>query len=1063
MPDVGAHDGDRADACSTASSASRELLAHLEVQALGNLDPHIHFAILSDFRDAAGRDAAARRRRSSPRRARASRRSTRSTATGGADRFFLFHRARQWNAQRRRCGWDGSASAARSRSSTACCAARPTPASSSQVGDLVDPAAGALLHHARHRHAAAARRRAAADRHHRASAEPADASIRGRAASPRATASCSRASASRSRARPARCSRGSTPGTPASTRTRPRCPTPIRTCSARASSPARASTTSTRSSRRSRARARERAAVARPVRGALRARRRSSPTSRWSTTIRRACSRTRGGSTAGSAATGRSCSGCFRSCRRARGLKRNPLPLIAPLEDPRQPAPQPRRADAARAARRRLDGAAGRALVLDGDGRSASSRRSCCRSLARLLVGPRRAQSLPVFWRNLRDDAATALAQVVLSVTFLAYHACETVHAIVLTLVRSAVTQRRLLEWETAAAAAARAAGLVGGRALRRFVAEMIASPIIAVGRRADRRVDATATRCPSRAPFLAAVDRRARRRATGSACRSAPRERPLERRASATLLRRTARKTWRYFETFVTDADAWLPPDNYQETATSRGWRTARRRPTSAWACCRRWPPTTSATSTTDALVERLDATLTTLEGLERYEGHFLNWYDTATLAPLHPRYVSTVDSGNLAGALIALAQGLLELDRASRRRATQLLDRPGRHRRPARDGVVVEPRRAIRPTRDAVDRRQSTRARDRRRRSRRESTGDAASRARRRSPASSRTRSPSRQRRGRSSDARRRSRSGAARCCDARRGAATRAADRVRRRAARRSRGRAVGARRRRCGSTSSTTAGGASSRSATASPTPRVPGGSTRSFYDLLASEARLASFVAIAKGDVPQHHWFHLGRLVTTSTAAPTLMSWGGTMFEYLMPLLLMRSFPGTLLDQSCRAQRAPADRVRRGSAACRGAFPSRPTRFTDRAGNYQYRRSACPASASSAAATTSSSRRTPPRWPASVAPAAAAENFERLARAASTAGSGSTRRSTTTRAAATSSTRVRDASAGPAVVRAFFAHHQGMSLVALANVICDDTFVARFHADRNGKFHIHYCR
>ena len=85
-----------------------------------------------------------------------------------------------------------------------------------------------------------------------------------------------------------------------------------------------------------------------------------------------------------------------------------------------------------------------------------------------------------------------------------------------------------------------------------------------------------------------------------------------------------------------------------------------------------------------TDVCCERLDATLTTLEGLERHQGHFLNWYDTATLAPLHPRYVSTVDSGNLAGALIALAQGLHELEhrpqtaRAAARRA-------GRRRRPA------------------------------------------------------------------------------------------------------------------------------------------------------------------------------------------------------------------------------------------------------------------------------------------------------------------------------------------------------------------------------------------
>ena len=126
-------------------------------------------------------------------------------------------------------------------------------------------------------------------------------------------------------------------------------------------------------------------------------------------------------------------------------------------------------------------------------------------------------------------------------------------------------------------------------------------------------------------------------------------------------------------------------------------------------------------------------------------------------------------------------------------------------------------------------------------------------------------------------------------------------------------RARRRAAGARRRgcrrsptACASTSSTTGGAASSRSATASPTPTDPDGSTRSFYDLLASEARLASFVAIAKGDVPQHHWFHLGRLVTNVDGRATLMSWGGTMFEYLMPQLLMRSFPGTLLDQSCRA-------------------------------------------------------------------------------------------------------------------------------------------------------------
>src|SRR4030095_13380120 len=80
---------------------------------------------------------------------------------------------------------------------------------------------------------------------------------------------------------------------------------------------------------------------------------------------------------------------------------------------------------------------------------------------------------------------------------------------------------------------------------------------------------------------------------------------------------------------------------------------------------------------------------------------------------------------------------------------------------------------------------------------------------------------------------------------------------------------------------------------------------PGRPDASYYDLLASEARLASFVAIAKGDVPETHWFHLGRSVTTVHGAPVLLSWSATLFEYLMPLVLMRTYPDTLLDTSCR--------------------------------------------------------------------------------------------------------------------------------------------------------------
>ena len=73
---------------------------------------------------------------------------------------------------------------------------------------------------------------------------------------------------------------------------------------------------------------------------------------------------------------------------------------------------------------------------------------------------------------------------------------------------------------------------------------------------------------------------------------------------------------------------------------------------------------------------------------------------------------------------------------------------------------------------------------------------------------------------------------------------------------------------------------------------------------SSYDLLASEARLASFVAIAKNDVPVDHWFRLGRTLTHASGETALVSWSGSMFEYLMPALVMRSFPQTVLDQTC---------------------------------------------------------------------------------------------------------------------------------------------------------------
>ncbi|MCW3087789.1 MAG: glycosyltransferase, partial [Sediminibacterium sp.] len=122
------------------------------------------------------------------------------------------------------------------------------------------------------------------------------------------------------------------------------------------------------------------------------------------------------------------------------------------------------------------------------------------------------------------------------------------------------------------------------------------------------------------------------------------------------------SRKIWHFFETFITEEDNWLPPDNYQEQPVERvAHRTS---PTNmglyllANLCAHDFRYITAT-----QLIERTTNTLATMQAMERYRGHFYNWYDTVTLQPLHPRYISTVDSGNLVGHLLTLKQGLLAL----------------------------------------------------------------------------------------------------------------------------------------------------------------------------------------------------------------------------------------------------------------------------------------------------------------------------------------------------------------------------------------------------------------
>ena len=126
--------------------------------------------------------------------------------------------------------------------------------------------------------------------------------------------------------------------------------------------------------------------------------------------------------------------------------------------------------------------------------------------------------------------------------------------------------------------------------------------------------------------------------------------------------LRRLARRTWRYFETFVGPETHWLVPDNFQEEPL--GVVAPRTSPTNIGL---QLLATLTAYDlghlTSRDLIHRAADTLTAMAGLERFRGHFYNWYDIETLQPLPPNYVSTVDSGNLAGHLLVLRIGLLEM----------------------------------------------------------------------------------------------------------------------------------------------------------------------------------------------------------------------------------------------------------------------------------------------------------------------------------------------------------------------------------------------------------------
>ncbi|MCX6545835.1 MAG: cyclic beta 1-2 glucan synthetase [Acidobacteria bacterium] len=543
---------------------------------------------------------------------------------------------------------------------------------------------------------------------------------------------------------------------------------------------------------------------------------------------------------------------------------------------------------------------------------------------------------------------------------------------------------------------------------------------------------------------------------------------RPMKRRGERLtadqlrFLHSMARKTWGFFDTYVGPADHWLPPDNYQELpALGVAHRTS---PTNmGLALLANLSAHDFGYLSTGRLVDRTTRAFQAMSAMERHRGHFYNWYDTLSLVPLEPRYISSVDSGNLAGHLLTLRPGLIALA-----------------------GEPILPARAFQGLRDTIEIvAETTRAAPMSALSPLQQTLHAACEFPPQTIAA-----------GRLILERLAVESRALAT------ALTSSADHVASRWA--------SAAANQCRDILGDLACVApwEGPSAPATPQARVPeftsiptleelaaldsewAGPARariaaiaglaaravdladmewdflfdrtrqvlsigynvadrrrdsSYYDLLASEARLSTFVAIAQGHLPQESWFALGRLLTTAAGEPVLLSWSGSMFEYLMPLVVMPGYDETLLDQTCKAAVKRQIEYGRHCGVPWGISESGYNLLDVRLA-YQYRAFGVPglglkrgladdlvvAPYASALALM-------------VSPAAACSNLQRLAADGFEGDLGFYE------AIDYTPTRL-PRGHSHALVRAYMAHHQGMTFLSLAQVLLDGLMQKRFASD-----------
>lgn len=253
-----------------------------------------------------------------------------------------------------------------------------------------------------------------------------------------------------------------------------------------------------------------------------------------------------------------------------------------------------------------------------------------------------------------------SLARWFLAVAFLPYEAAVYLDAILVTLYRLLIAKRGLLRWTTAAHAASWFGEQVKSQVTWRQMATgmlLAASLGLLVGL---ARPQVLPVALPLIIVWLFSPE------IAHLLSRPINQKQVIITTEERLQLRRLARRTWLFLEQFVGPEDQWLPPDHYQESPL--GIVAHRTSPTNIGL---------AMLSTLGAydlgylglleLAARLRATFETLSEMERYRGHFYNWYDTRTLELLNPRYISTVDSGNLAACLVALGQGCQELDNAA------------------------------------------------------------------------------------------------------------------------------------------------------------------------------------------------------------------------------------------------------------------------------------------------------------------------------------------------------------------------------------------------------------